>query len=79
MERRRHGADRAPGHRFAHPRAFRPGIVTTTRSDAHIGVTEYGIAELRGQTVPERAEALIAIAQPDFRTALQKAADSGLV
>ena len=58
---------------------FDAGIVTTTRSDADVVVTEYGIAELRGRTVPERAEALVAIAHPDFRADLQKATDSGLV
>lgn len=58
---------------------FDAGIVTTTRSNADVIVTEYGIAELRGRTVPERAAALIAIAHPDFRPALQAAADSGLI
>jgi acetyl-CoA hydrolase len=43
------------------------GVVTTARSDADIVVTEYGAAELKGRTVSERAEALIAIAHPDFR------------
>jgi acyl-CoA hydrolase len=55
------------------------GIVTTPRSDADIVVTEYGIAELRGRTVSERARQLIAIAHPDFRRALSRAADAGLV
>ncbi|MCU0576547.1 MAG: 4-hydroxybutyrate CoA-transferase, partial [Desulfobacterota bacterium] len=47
-------------------------VVTTTRSDIHYAVTEYGIAELRGKSVPERARALIAIAHPDFRAELKK-------
>jgi len=34
-------------------------------------VTEYGVAELRGRTVRERAHALAAIAHPDFRDQLQ--------
>lgn len=46
------------------------GIVTTARSDADIVVTEYGAAELKGRSVSERAEALIAIAHPDFRREL---------
>ena len=54
------------------------GIVTSSRSDADVVVTEYGIAELRGRTVSERAKALIAIAHPDFRKCLQ-AASEGLV
>ncbi|NMD41494.1 MAG: hypothetical protein GYA83_11930, partial [Deltaproteobacteria bacterium] len=32
----------------------------------------YGIADLRGKSVPERANALINIAHPDFRTDLKK-------
>jgi len=47
-------------------------VVTTTRSDIHFAVTEYGIADLRGKSVPERAKALIAIAHPDFRGELKK-------
>ncbi len=55
------------------------GIVTTARADADIVVTEYGIAELRGRTVSERARALIAIAHPDFRRSLSESADAGLM
>ncbi|MEN6489572.1 MAG: acetyl-CoA hydrolase/transferase C-terminal domain-containing protein, partial [Smithella sp.] len=44
--------------------------VCTLRTDVHIIVTEYGIANLRGKSVPERAKALIAIAHPDFRDEL---------
>jgi acyl-CoA hydrolase len=55
------------------------GIVTTARSDADIVVTEYGIAELRGSSVSERARQLIAIAHPDFRRSLSAAAASGLM
>jgi acyl-CoA hydrolase len=55
------------------------GIVTSSRSDADIVVTEYGIAELRGRTVSERAKALIAIAHPDFRKNLEAAAAERLV
>ena len=46
-------------------------VVTTTRSDIHFVVTEYGIADLRGRSVPERAKALINIAHPEFRGELK--------
>ena len=48
-----------------------PGaIVTTSRCDVDHIVTEYGVATMKGRTLRERAEALIAIAHPDFRDAL---------
>jgi acyl-CoA hydrolase len=37
-------------------------------------VTEWGVAELRGRSLSERAKALIAIAHPDFRDELGRAA-----
>jgi 4-hydroxybutyrate CoA-transferase len=49
-----------------------PGAgVTTTRNDVHYVVTEHGIAELYGKTIRERAKALIAIADPNFRDKLE--------
>jgi 4-hydroxybutyrate CoA-transferase len=45
-------------------------VVTTSRYDVHYIVTEYGIADLRGKSVQERAKQLIAIAHPDFRKQL---------
>jgi acyl-CoA hydrolase len=39
-------------------------------------VTEHGVAELRGRTIRQRAEALIAIAAPAFRDELRAAARS---
>jgi acetyl-CoA hydrolase len=50
------------------------GVVTVPRSDVDVIVTEYGAAELRGQTLPERARRLIAIAHPAFREALEREA-----
>ena len=37
-------------------------------------VTEYGIVNLKGKSVPERAKALISIAHPDFREGLEREA-----
>jgi len=47
-------------------------IVTIQRHLAHYIVTEYGIANLLGKTLRQRAEELIAIAHPDFRAELRK-------
>ncbi len=44
--------------------------VTTSRNDVNYVVTEYGIARLKGQTMKNRARALIKIAHPDFREEL---------
>lgn len=48
--------------------------VTTPRTDIDKVVTEYGVAELRGRSINERARALIAIAHPDFRAGLTEQA-----
>ncbi|MEO8285248.1 MAG: acetyl-CoA hydrolase/transferase C-terminal domain-containing protein [Chloroflexota bacterium] len=48
--------------------------VTTSRNDVHYVVTEYGVAQLFGKSVRQRAEALIAIAHPDFRESLTQSA-----
>ena len=54
---------------------FDPGqIVTVPRDVADTVVTEYGIARLLNRSVRERAEALIAVAHPDFRADLHRAA-----
>jgi acyl-CoA hydrolase/GNAT superfamily N-acetyltransferase len=44
--------------------------VVTSRGDVHFVVTEFGVADLWGKTVRERAEALIEVAHPDFRPEL---------
>lgn len=55
-------------------------VITTTRSDMMYVVTEYGIVNLKGKSVPERAKAMISIAHPDFREELQRSAyECGLV
>ena len=52
-----------------------PGnIVTTPRTDVMYVVTEYGIVNLKGKSVPERAMAMISIAHPDFREDLERQA-----
>ena len=52
-----------------------PGThVTTSKNDVDYVVTEHGVAQLRGKTAKQRAEALIAIADPDFRPELREAA-----
>jgi len=52
-----------------------PGnIVTTPRSDIMYVVTEFGMANLKGKSVPERAKALISLAHPDFREDLERQA-----
>lgn len=52
-----------------------PGnIVTTPRSDVMYVVTEYGMVNLKGKSVAERAKALISIAHPDFREHLERQA-----
>ncbi|MDE1147106.1 MAG: acetyl-CoA hydrolase/transferase C-terminal domain-containing protein [Azospirillaceae bacterium] len=50
------------------------GPVTTPRNDVQYVATEYGIVNLRGLTLAERARALIGIAHPDFREGLERAA-----
>ena len=47
--------------------------VVTTRAHMHYVVTEQGVADLYGKNLQQRAKALIAIAHPDHREALEKA------
>jgi 4-hydroxybutyrate CoA-transferase len=54
---------------------LRPGAgVVTTRAHVRYIVTEYGIADLYGKTLRQRAKAMIEIAHPDHREALDQAA-----
>lgn len=46
--------------------------VVTTRAHAHYIITEYGVVDLFGKTLKERASALIGIAHPDDRANLEK-------
>lgn len=56
------------------PKLTDGAAVTTSRNDVHFVVTEHGIADLRGKTLRQRAEALINIAHPNFRESLRKEA-----
>ena len=52
-----------------------PGaVVTTPRTDVHYVVTEYGVAQLKGKSLTERARLLIDRAHPKFREALRSEA-----
>lgn len=54
---------------------LKPGAgVVTTRAHVHWVVTEYGAVDLRGKNLRQRARALISIAHPDHRAALERAA-----
>ena len=57
----------------------RGSIVTTPRHQLDLVVTEFGVAELRGATVQQRAEALAAIAHPAVRDALLRGEDDVVV
>jgi acyl-CoA hydrolase len=80
------GAAAAPGGRaiIALPSVSRAGkasrivatcaTVTTPAADADVVVTEWGVAELRGIDYAERSRRLAAIAHPEHREALARAA-----
>ena len=52
-----------------------PGnVVTTPRTDMMYVVTEFGITNLKGKSVADRAKSLIALAHPDFRESLEREA-----
>ena len=57
--------------RLAELRPLKPGSgVTTSRNDVRYVATEYGVADLFGRSIAERAHALINIAHPKFRDEL---------
>jgi acyl-CoA hydrolase len=56
------------------------GPVTTLRADADVIITEHGMAEMRGLSLQERAEAMVAIADPEHRAMLRQSVErDGLV
>jgi acyl-CoA hydrolase len=48
-------------------------VVTAPRSDMMYVVTEFGMVNLKGKSIPERAKAMISIAHPDLRDDLERA------
>jgi len=50
-------------------------VVSTPRHQVDVVITEFGIAELEGRTIRERARALAGIGHPDFREELLAAAE----
>jgi acyl-CoA hydrolase len=55
---------------------LRPGAgVVTSRGDVHYVITEHGVAYLHGKTIRQRVEAMIQIAHPKFRPALEDYAE----
>lgn len=83
-----YGASRSEGGRsiIAMPSTTNKGVskiapvltegagVVTTRAHMHWFVTEYGAVDLYGKSLQERARALIGVAHPDHREALDRAA-----
>nr|WP_295469299.1 acetyl-CoA hydrolase/transferase C-terminal domain-containing protein [Mesorhizobium sp.] len=53
------------------PRLGPENMVSIARYDVDVVATEYGLADLRGRSVYERAEALIDVAAPEFRAELR--------
>ncbi|HEY1339952.1 MAG TPA: acetyl-CoA hydrolase/transferase C-terminal domain-containing protein [Bryobacteraceae bacterium] len=52
---------------------LQPGAgVVTSRGDVHYVITEHGVAYLHGKTLRQRAEAMIAVADPKFRPELER-------
>lgn len=53
--------------------------VTYSRNDVDYVVTEYGVAALRGRSIKERVQNLIAIAHPNFREELKTEAEKNMI
>ncbi len=50
-------------------------VVSLHRGDVDYIVTEYGIAPMRGRSIRQRIENLIAVAHPDYREELRREAE----
>ncbi len=57
----------------------RGAAVSLSRNDVDYVVTEYGVASLRGTSIRDRVELLIAIAHPDFRDSLRREAEELMI
>ncbi|MBL0387504.1 acetyl-CoA hydrolase/transferase family protein [Tumebacillus sp. ITR2] len=53
------------------PTLFPGSVVSTSKNDVDLIVTEYGVAKLKGKTIRDRTRALIEIAHPKFREELE--------
>lgn len=62
-------------HSRIHPYFTGGDVITVPRSQANYIVTEYGAVNLTGQSTWARAERIISIAHPDFRSELEKEAE----
>jgi acyl-CoA hydrolase len=69
-----HATTKDGAHSRIAPQLPAGSVVTTLKNTVDNIVTEYGVAELRGKSVRERAKALIAVAHPDHRADLTDAA-----
>jgi len=58
------------------PRLEAGAVVTVPRMDTHYLATEYGIVNLKGKSVSERALAVISLAHPKFRDGLLREAEN---
>jgi itaconate CoA-transferase len=56
------------------PRLDPGAVITTPRMDIHLAATEFGLVELKGKSVRERAHAIISLAHPRFRDELTQSA-----
>lgn len=57
------------------PRLTAGNVVSIPRTVVDMVVTEYGVAKLRGKSVRQRVQELIAVAHPDFRAELRRQAN----
>ena len=75
----------APAPRIPQPRprpivGNAPDIDSEAPIQSMFVVTEYGLVNLKGRSVPERAKLMISLAHPDFRDDLERdARTNGLI